>query len=91
MATRLTGATAARIPKHGRTEETKLDCEHAASSAKSDAILGHVASWGDRFPKSSAKPRETALSIEANHALVSLMQSGRWLKRVQSLGLLAPN
>jgi hypothetical protein len=28
----------------------ELDGKHAASLLKSDAILGHVASWGDRFP-----------------------------------------
>ena len=29
----------------------------------SDAILGHVASWGDRFPMSGGKSREPVLSI----------------------------
>jgi hypothetical protein len=32
------------------TVERGLDNEHAASLRNSDAILGHVASWGDRFP-----------------------------------------
>jgi hypothetical protein len=30
---------------------------------KSDAILGHVASWGDRFPKSATKSWGSILSI----------------------------